>query len=394
MTLIEVAAPTVTFPRLRDRLRLRLTVADKPRVLAEAVRAADIGGISPILPREGLRSSAPTDRRRQRPAGRLKAPSPANFATRTGLGDTGNVGEAGLLPQVLILLASFNGAAHLWEQLQSLATQQGVVWSLLWRDDGSDDETIAILDEFATAHPGRVARLSGGGRLGAGASFMRLLAEAPDAEFYAFMDQDDVWLPGKLARAIAAMTDNDLVCTRLQLVAPDLREIALSPLPSRPPNFATLLAHNVAAGCTMVLTARARSWALAAPMPEGGLHDWWCALAVTGCGGCLSFDPEPSLLYRQHSGNLVGGGVGRLDRMRRMLGRGSAGFYAPLVRLMAALPALPLTQDARGVLAALQGLRAGSPFRRLAAVRQAGLAHHARLGDALLRTWVLLRRMP
>jgi len=61
---------------------------------------------------------------------------------------------------------------------------------------------------------------------------------------------------------------------------------------------------------------------------------------------------------------------------------------------MAALPALPLTKDARGVLAALQGLRAASPFRRLAAVRQAGLAQHARLGDALLRTWVLLRRMP
>jgi len=299
-----------------------------------------------------------------------------------------------LLPHVQILLASYNGAAYLPAQLRSLAAQQGVEWSLFWRDDGSTDETIAILNEFATAHPGRVARLSGGGRLGAGASFMRLLAEAPAADFYAFMDQDDVWLPGKLARATAALADIDLICTRLRLVAPDLTEIALSPLPSRPPSFATLLAHNVAAGCTMVLTARARSWALAAPMPEGGLHDWWCALAVTGCGGRLFFDSQPGLLYRQHSGNLVGGGVGRLDRMRRMLGRGAVGFYAPLVRLMAALPALPLTKDARGVLAALQGLRAASPFRRLAAVRQAGLAQHARLGDALLRTWVLLRRMP
>lgn len=299
-----------------------------------------------------------------------------------------------MLPRVQVLLASYNGAAHLPEQLESLATQQGVEWSLLWRDDGSTDATIAILEDFAAAHPGRVARLTGGGRLGAGASFMQLLAEAPEAEFHAFMDQDDVWLPGKLARAVASLPEVDLVCTRLQLVAPDLTEIGLSPLPSRPPVFATLLAHNVAAGCTMVMTARARSWALAAPMPEGGLHDWWCALAVTGCGGRLVFDPQPSLLYRQHGGNLVGGGVGWPDRMRRMLGRGAAGFYGPLQRHMAALPALPLTPEARAVLTTLQGLRAASPWQRLSALRRAGLAHHARLGDALLRAWVLLRRMP
>ncbi len=296
--------------------------------------------------------------------------------------------------RVQVLLATYNGARFLPAQLESLASQRGVDWSLLWRDDGSTDATAAILDGFAAAHPGRVARLSGGGRLGAAASFMRLLAQDSPADFYAFMDQDDVWLPGKLARGIAALADSDLVCTRLRFVGPDLAALGLSPLPSRPPGFATLLAHNVAAGCTMVCTAQARSWALAAPMPAGGLHDWWCALAVTGCGGRLVFDPEPSLLYRQHGGNLVGGGVGRLDRMRRMLGRGASGFYPPLARLMAALPALPLTRDARAVLASLHGLRAASPLRRLAAVRQAGLAHHALLGNAVLRAWVLLRRMP
>ena len=318
----------------------------------------------------------------------------ANQLAWTGPSKARAAGKAGSLPQVQILLATYNGAPHLAEQLQSLAAQQGVEWSLLWRDDGSTDQTIAILDDFASAHPGRVAQLSGDGRLGAGASFMRLLAEAPDAEFYAFMDQDDVWLPGKLARAIAALAHIDLVCTRLRFVTPDLTDMTLSPLPSRPPSFATLLAHNIAAGCTMVLTARARAWALAAPMPQGGLHDWWCALAVTGCGGRLAFDPEPSLLYRQHGGNLVGGGVGRLDRMRRMVRRGAAGFYAPLARLMVALPALPLTPHARAVLREAEGLRDVSPFQRLAALRRAGIAHHAKPGDALLRLWVLLGRMP
>lgn len=298
-----------------------------------------------------------------------------------------------MAPRVQVLLACYNGAAHLAEQLESLAAQQGADWSLLWRDDGSTDATLDILAAFAAAHPGRIAELPGGARLGAGASFMRLLAEAPAADFHAFMDQDDVWLPGKLAHAAALLRDADLVCTRLSLVTPDLTPIGLSAMPSRPPVFATLLAHNVAAGCTMVMTERARHWALAAPMPKEGLHDWWCALAVTGCGGRLVFDAEPGLLYRQHPGNLVGGGSVLRERARRMLGRGPSSFYVPLARHLAALPALPLVPEARAVLREAEGLRAASPFRRLAALRRSGLAHHARLGNLLLRLWVALGRM-
>ncbi len=292
-----------------------------------------------------------------------------------------------------VLLACYNGAAYLSEQLESLAAQRGVDWSLLYRDDGSTDATLATLDAFAARHPGRVAALASDGRLGAGASFMRLLAAAPEAPFHAFMDQDDVWLPDKLARGVAQLDSADLSCARLMLVTPELRPIGVSAMPSRPPVFATLLAHNVAAGCTMVMTARGRRWALAAPMPEGGLHDWWCALAVTGCGGRLVFDPEPGLLYRQHAGNLVGGGAALIARARRMLGRGPSSFYLPLARFMATLPALPLTEEARAVLREAEGLRAASPLRRLAALRRSGLAHHARGGQILLSVWVALARL-
>ncbi|TCH99672.1 glycosyltransferase [Roseococcus sp. SYP-B2431] len=300
------------------------------------------------------------------------------------------------MTSVHVLLATWNGAAHLGEQLASLAAQEGVEWSLLWRDDGSTDATVAILERFAEAHPGRVARLARPeGRLGAGASFLALLAAAPEGGLYAFMDQDDVWLPGKLARAAAQLGEEPMaVCTRLRLASSALAPLGLSPLPSRPPVFATLLAHNVAAGCTLVLNGAARRLALSAPLPEGGHHDWWCALLVTGCGGRLVFDPEPSLLYRQHGGNLVGGASGLRQRAGRALGRGAAGFLAPLSQHLEALRAAPLTDPARQVLAALEGLRAASPFRRLAALRRAGLAHHARGANWLLRLWVALHPLP
>lgn len=324
-----------------------------------------------------------------RPAGKLS--DGGNLTGSPACGHTPI--NAFLAPRVQVLLACYNGAPYLAEQLESLAAQEDVEWSLLWRDDGSTDATVAMLNAFATRHPGRVACLPYDGRLGAGASFMRLLAEAPEAPFYAFMDQDDVWLSSKLARGVARLDSADITCSRLRLVTPELRAIGLSAMPSRQPVFATLLAHNVAAGCTMVMTARARQWALAAPLPEGELHDWWCALAVTGCGGRLVFDAEPSLLYRQHAGNLVGGGTTLAGRGRRMLGRGAASFYTSLARFMAALPVLPLTGDARAVLREAEGLRAASPLRRLAALRRSGLAHHTRLGQLLLSLWVAQARL-
>jgi len=297
---------------------------------------------------------------------------------------------------VQVLLATWNGAAYLPEQLASLAAQEGVEWNLLWRDDGSTDSTIAILEHFAQDHPGRVARFAGReGRLGAGASFMALLAAAPAGRLYAFMDQDDAWLPGKLARAAAQIGEAPMVvCSRLRLAGPDLQPLGLSPMPSRAPDFASLLAHNVAAGCTMVMNDAARALALSAPLPEGSHHDWWAALLVTGCGGRLVFDPEPSLLYRQHGSNVVGGASGLRQRAARALGRGAAGFLPPLARHMEALRGAPLTEAARGTLAELEGLRSASPLQRLAALRRSGLAHHAGPANWLLRLWVAMHRLP
>ncbi|WP_424813616.1 glycosyltransferase [Roseococcus sp. YIM B11640] len=299
-------------------------------------------------------------------------------------------------PRVQVLLATWNGAAHLGEQLASLAAQQGVEWSLLWRDDGSTDATIAILEQFAAANPGRVQRLADpAGRMGAGASFMALLAAAEPGGLHAFMDQDDVWLPAKLARAAAQIGAAPMaVCTRLSLVDPELRPLGLSPLPGREPGFATLLAHNIAAGCTLVMNEPARRLALAAPMPEGDLHDWWSVLLITGCGGRLIFDPEPSVLYRQHATNVVGGASRFRQRAARAFGRGATGFLLPLARHMRALDLAPLTPGARRVLAELEGLRDPRPWRRLGAMRRAGLAHHARAAQWLLRAWVLAQALP
>ena len=108
----------------------------------------------------------------------------------------------GALPRVAVLLSTHNGEAFLAAQLDSLLAQQGVAVELFARDDGSTDSTRAILTRYGRHWPG-LAAVTSGSNLGPAASFLTLLAGAPGGfDFYAFCDQDDVWLPGAPASRV------------------------------------------------------------------------------------------------------------------------------------------------------------------------------------------------
>lgn len=302
------------------------------------------------------------------------------------------------MPPLHVLLATYNGARYLPEQLDSLVSQREAAWSLLWRDDGSTDGTPALLEAFAR-RTGRAAEaVTPPGRAGAMGSFMRLLAAAPEGGHYAFCDQDDVWLPGKLARAQAALAEMPearpaLYCSRQQLVDAALRPTGLSPLPRRPLGFRNALVQNVVTGCTLVLNDAARRLVLAAPPPPPGtMHDWWCYLLVSGAGGAMRFDPEPGLLYRQHGANAVGTQPSLLRRGLAAFTRGPERFLAVfsghLERLRPAAPLL--TAEARETLALVAPLLTLPRRERLRRLRRAGLYRQGAAEDAVLRLWLLM----
>lgn len=211
-------------------------------------------------------------------------------------------------PIVAVLLSTYNGATYLPEQLESLRKQEQVTVYLHVRDDGSRDETCAILRDHAVTWP-ELAQVVPGDNLGATQSFLELLRTAPnDAAYFAFCDQDDVWQPQKLARGVAAIADNvgpALYCSNVMLSDEDLTPLGIPPA-NGDTRFVHVLFENVAYGCTMVMNRAARNL-ITNCRPGGGLamHDWWCALIVAAMGR-IHYDPEPALLYRQHSGNAVG----------------------------------------------------------------------------------------
>ena len=234
-------------------------------------------------------------------------------------------GEVDLAKTVAILLSTYNGEAYLSEQLASIEAQSYSHWHLLWRDDGSTDRTHALMGEFAERIGEARCRevTSHIGRLGVQGSFMLLLRAAQGYAFVAFADQDDVWLPEKLATAMRYMGGTTekrptLYCGRQLLVDRILRPLRLSPSFRSSLPFPASLAQNIATGCTMLLNQSATRIIAQTQPPEGSLHDWWSYIVVTAVGGQVFFDKAPYILYRQHGGNVVGG-VSFGLRLRRAL---------------------------------------------------------------------------
>ena len=251
-----------------------------------------------------------------------------------------------LEPTVHILLATYQGEAYLAQQLESLKAQSYTHWQLHVSDDGSIDGTEKIVAEFALNVP-QTARFCSGPGKGATHNFFHLMntveTESP-SDLYAFCDQDDVWLPDKLASAMlhhAAQTlladQPYLYCGRTRIVDQLLVEIGLTPVPRKPLGFGNALVQNVASGNTMVFNSALLKILRKIAPQDSVLHDWTAYQAVTACGGMMHFSDQPSLLYRQHGANVVGSNIGfisRISRLRFLFRGGYKGWSLQTIRAM------------------------------------------------------------
>jgi len=179
------------------------------------------------------------------------------------------------------------------------------------------------VQEWAESCP-NVHRLQGP-RLGAANSFFTLLDGCGDeCDYFAFADQDDVWLPDKIERAVFSLgrhgTEEPMMyCSRAEYVDESLGHIGYSRIPKRV-DFTNALVENIAIGCTVVLNRSARNL-LRRRVPQKALmHDWWCYLVVSALGTVV-FDERPGIKYRQHAGNAVGGTSSRVELLRQGITR-------------------------------------------------------------------------
>lgn len=231
-----------------------------------------------------------------------------------------------LKPTVHILLATYNGARFLAEQLDSLARQSHTQWTLTVSDDGSTDDTLAIVARFAQRVTQQVTVLQGPRQGSSTKNFFNLIQQVPadnSDDLFAFCDQDDVWLDNKLERAVQwhgqhATEPVRLYCGRTQFVNEHLNPIGLSPGIKRPPSFGNALVQNIASGNTMIMS-QAVILAQKKVKPEHSVwHDWTTYLIVTALGGLVKFDEISTLLYRQHERNVIGSNDGLAAKIQRV----------------------------------------------------------------------------
>lgn len=220
------------------------------------------------------------------------------------------------MKKVLVLMSTYNGSKYLKEQIQSILGQKEVECKLLIRDDGSKDGTIELLNSISSTLPEGTISLLLGDNVGVFNSFSSLVRHAvrefPDYDYYAFSDQDDIWLPNKLCSAVKTLSTYPkkkpiAYCSNSTLVDKERNRIKEFWRRNEPKlTKDRILFINYAQGCTMVFNKIALEMYAERSFNLGKLHDYMLALLCIYYGE-LFYDENSYLLYRQHENNVVGG---------------------------------------------------------------------------------------
>jgi rhamnosyltransferase len=214
-------------------------------------------------------------------------------------------------------MSTFNGEKYLREQLDSIVAQDIAGLKLIVRDDNSTDSTAEILQEYAdrgalTWYRGETTKTFSHITFKIGYNFWELCKNAPEAEYYAFADQDDIWLPNKLAAAVAMIEKNEvqeipiLYCSAYTAVdsngnPTDAKKKKITEKSTR---INRLIVENIATGCTCVFNERARGL-FCRTDDFCDLHDFAMAKLAAAFGRVI-YDQNSFIKYRNHDSNIVG----------------------------------------------------------------------------------------
>jgi O-antigen/teichoic acid export membrane protein/glycosyltransferase involved in cell wall biosynthesis len=240
---------------------------------------------------------------------------PARFKDRSASAIVAVREVADVAPTVSIAMATYNGSAYILEQLESLAAQSLQPSELVITDDGSTDDTLQIIEEFARTVSFPVRVLPNSTRLGYANNFLRA-ASLCTGDLISFCDQDDLWLPNKLELCVAELRDPRvlLVVHSAELFGDGVPSGKRVPDYSSRTVFAPLGYYPLISSFGFAMVFRRELLEITDNLnrplikPEGGkilAHDQWIWFMAT-CFGKLVTLPNALAHYRQHSNNTFG----------------------------------------------------------------------------------------
>jgi rhamnosyltransferase len=224
-----------------------------------------------------------------------------------------------------VLLAVFNGVAYLQKQIDSIISQEGVDIEIFVSVDLSTDGSELWVDQLALADP-RVHVLPHGQKFGGAApNFFRLFKDVcfDKFDYVCLSDQDDMWLPNKLARAHQVMVDRSASAYSSNALAFWEGGKAAFINKSQPQTKWDYLFEAAGPGCTYVLSNVLAKEIQGLVIREQssinliGLHDWFIYAYARASRYRWVIDDQALIRYRQHSNNQVGMNSGLKAFMHR-----------------------------------------------------------------------------
>lgn len=306
------------------------------------------------------------------------------------------------MQHVAILLSTYNGERFLKEQLDSLIAQSHSNWTIFASDDGSTDKTLAILEKYQTKLGTDRLIILAGPNQGFAKNFLSMVKNANiKADYFAFCDQDDIWLPERLSTAIATLQSAPsnqpaLFCSRTRLIDEEGRPIGLSTLFNKPTGFNNAIVQSIAGGNTMLFNLSARQLLADTPTEQTIIsHDWWLYMLVSGCGGHVHYWPQPLVNYRQHGNNLMGSNsqlIGCLVRVGKVFEGTFREWNNSNIKALSHFKER-LTPDSLNTYEQFQACRNTHLFRRLLLLRACGLYRQTAAGQLGLFIATVFKRI-
>jgi glycosyltransferase involved in cell wall biosynthesis len=300
---------------------------------------------------------------------------------------------------VQILLSTYNGVKYLKPLIDSLLAQDYPNVEILVRDDGSNDGTLDLLNEYAAVHTNIM--VVSGVNLGFAHSFFELLEmSSRTAEYLALCDQDDVWQKDKVSRAVEILNRYSqdtpmLYGSRLTVVGENMKFLGYTDPPRKKPSFCNAIVEcPQGLGCTMLLNQRARQLLYEFPQ-EIYSHDWWIHLVLC-CFGTIIYDEESRILFRKHASNNLGVYSGLIDKWRIKIHRFRTGQFQLMMNQAIEFMRIygsSISSDERRILERLIANRQRSWRDRIRYALSCEIYHQSALEQLILRVLIALNRL-
>jgi glycosyltransferase involved in cell wall biosynthesis len=301
-----------------------------------------------------------------------------------------------------VLLCTYNGEQYLSQQIDSIIDQTHKHWKIYVSDDGSTDRTLLILEDYKKKIGEEKLHIFKGPENGFAKNFLSLINRKEiDTDYFAFSDQDDIWLKHKLERSLNLLSSipadtPGLYCSRTKLFGNSRTTSEMSPLFQASPSFRNALVQSLAGGNTMLINRQSRKLLQSIDSDLKIIsHDWITYLIVSGSGGHVIYDAEPSVLYRQHENNLIGGNMSIRDRINRLQQVMSGSFIEwndCNLLIINSLKSI-LTHQNKTTLESFEQARRSPLLKRIALIVKSGVYRQTLAGNISLAIATILKKL-